>query len=1646
MKFSRMWLFALAGMAGLFLMARHGRAVTVATTDNKISIYQSADNKVIIYPTGDEKIDQLKEKGIQKVKNYGSYWLVEATDAQVEQLTQLYGDRAVKDSRFNRIQLNGTSIDTLSGEPTVPANLREEEGPGKHLRLVQFRGSVTPEWLQLLRSSGAQIISYVPNNAYLVLMDATVERKLEVMRGPSGSIQWVGAYHPYYKMPRSLLAASGTDPIKVRVTAVDRFAETHAASKVIAMGDVASTMTHTGQKTYEMEVLPSAISQIAELSDVIWIEQVERKVRFDEVQDLILAGQTNGLGNGPSTTMGITNYLDFLVNSVGGGLSSFFDPFTYAIVDVADTGIDVINPLTGNIVQPSLIGHVAYAEPGLGGYFVGSSGDSGCAALNNNFFGTEDFYDHGTRVASVIAGFDVATNDFNQFSIFSTIVTQVFSVTNVCAGAGAVTNTFVLDTQPCNLTTDIIFNCTSAGSFPVNIPLPTEVIVTQIFDSVHQDPSGFRLGLGVSPFGLIGSSRIWRQSADTTGNPPHVRFLPNPQQITPCMNGSFPLVFFAAYSAGGRIQNNSWGDDINTNGSNGGAYSAESQAYDIGVRDALLAGNLGNGGNTNGTPGPSPLNQEFIIVFAGASILSDAGVAGINGGFGDLRITPPATAKNVITVTASESVRLDGSGCDVIVNEDNSFDMWQDSAFGPTLDGRIKPEIVAPGSSIYAARSLLAGAIDPVLGIVPVVNLDPNGNPGGNFIFSSQVTNLYCVPPQPFTNFFPNLSQGFVQTSGSAVGGQLYDCNSGSSYAAPAVSGAIQLLWWYFQHRLTNEVGQALLQPSPAMAKAYVCNSARYMPLTNPQTGATDTLPSIAQGMGELDLARMFDGAGRMIRDESTPRAIDVALITTNPSPQQTYFSQSGQSYEASGQVLDPSLPFRVTLAWVDAPGAQNASSELVNDLDLQVTVGGVTYKGNVFSEDHSVPGGAFDDVNNMESVFLPAGQTGAWSIIVRAKNIAGDGVPNVGGSNDQDFALIVYNAATNTLSDIPNLKTNNSCQTALLLTQFPTSFSNTLSKAVYTGNTMPSPSAGRGGVEEFFRIVQPTPGTTFTVNTQGSAFNTILSVWNVQVLPQTVFVRGNCGALTELVSTNGGFNSQVSFTADGSNDYYVVAEPLNNGSGGNFVLNVSASASPITITPSSLTFGQQVILTTSSPQTATYRNGSTVPVQISNLSITGPDAADFSVTSETCEGSVLTPSQNCFVTVVFTPQVGPVGSRQANLVFTDDATGSPRVVPLNGTATAAAPIVCLSSSGTLDFGNQLLTTTSAVQTITLTNCGSADLNIASITISGSGSNDFSFGAGTTCAAPSTITPGSTCTIAIQFNPQAVGSRKANLLIAHDATGSPTIIPLSGVGAALLPSICFSSSSIDFGGVAVGSTGSVVSVTITNCGTAVLTNSSLTLTGANPGDFITNSAPCGSVATGGTCVISLQFAPTAGGSRSANLGFVDNASGSPQLLPLIGNGALSQPDAAIGKTVKVKRMVGAGIENSNGAGQEITKPIRRGARSGLKFFVSLQNIGTTSDRFTVQGDSGSTGFTVHYFLGAVPNDSVEVTSAVESGVFSTSTLAPGATISPATMIRIEVFADKTLVGKGATDTFTLTFASVSDPTKVDVVKATVIAK
>ncbi|MEJ5199494.1 MAG: S8 family serine peptidase, partial [Anaerolineae bacterium] len=214
------------------------------------------------------------------------------------------------------------------------------------------------------------------------------------------------------------------------------------------------------------------------------------------------------------------------------------------------------------------------------------------------------------------------------------------------------------------------------------------------------------------------------------------------------------------------------------------------------------------------------------------------------------------------------------------------------------------------------------------------------------------------------------------------AGQTLYAASSGTSHSTPAVAGAASLVYtWYQTH---YGAGQP---PSPALVKAYLVNATRY--LTG--TFAAGDLPSSGQGYGEVLLRGAFDDASRILVDQSR------------------IFAATGESYELHGLISDPGRPFRVTLAWSDAPGP-TIGSAYVNDLDLEVTVAGQTYRGNVFAGAISVPDGAADGRNNVESVFLPAGQSGTFTVRVRSANIAGDGVPGNADPTDQDFALVVYN------------------------------------------------------------------------------------------------------------------------------------------------------------------------------------------------------------------------------------------------------------------------------------------------------------------------------------------------------------------------------------------------------------------------------------------------------------------------------------------------------------------------------------------------------------------------------------------------------------------------------------------------------------
>ena len=86
MKFHALRVCALVGLTGLAVVGFYGHARPTAVVSVPVAVATGAvaNNKVVIYPSANESIGQLKAKGITKVTNYGSYWLAEATEAQVD--------------------------------------------------------------------------------------------------------------------------------------------------------------------------------------------------------------------------------------------------------------------------------------------------------------------------------------------------------------------------------------------------------------------------------------------------------------------------------------------------------------------------------------------------------------------------------------------------------------------------------------------------------------------------------------------------------------------------------------------------------------------------------------------------------------------------------------------------------------------------------------------------------------------------------------------------------------------------------------------------------------------------------------------------------------------------------------------------------------------------------------------------------------------------------------------------------------------------------------------------------------------------------------------------------------------------------------------------------------------------------------------------------------------------------------------------------------------------------------------------------------------------------------------------------------------------------------------------------------------------
>ncbi|HEY6293124.1 MAG TPA: choice-of-anchor D domain-containing protein [Terriglobia bacterium] len=303
-----------------------------------------------------------------------------------------------------------------------------------------------------------------------------------------------------------------------------------------------------------------------------------------------------------------------------------------------------------------------------------------------------------------------------------------------------------------------------------------------------------------------------------------------------------------------------------------------------------------------------------------------------------------------------------------------------------------------------------------------------------------------------------------------------------------------------------------------------------------------------------------------------------------------------------------------------------------------------------------------------------------------------------------------------------------------------------------------------------------------------------------------------------------------------------------------------------VTLSPSSLNLGNVLLGSTSAPQNVTLSTNG--PISITSITT----SAQFAQTND-C-GSSLGAGGSCAITVTFTPSA--LGVQSGTLSVSDSGGGSPQTGSLSGTG--VQPAVTFSPTS-LTFPAQLVFTTSPPQKVTLTNSGTGTLTITSIVATGN------FAQTNNCG--NSLGAGGSCTITVTFTPGNKGTLTGAVTVTDSASGSSQSVSLTGTGTF----VQLSPTSLNFGSQPVGSTSLPMTITLTNKGGIALGIGSVSIIGANAGDFSIESNTCGSsVARGASCFISVTFTPSADGTRTAQVSIVDNGGGSPQSVGLSGLG------------------------------------------------------------------------------------------------------------------------------------------------------------
>ncbi len=261
-----------------------------------------------------------------------------------------------------------------------------------------------------------------------------------------------------------------------------------------------------------------------------------------------------------------------------------------------------------------------------------------------------------------------------------------------------------------------------------------------------------------------------------------------------------------------------------------------------------------------------------------------------------------------------------------------------------------------------------------------------------------------------------------------------------------------------------------------------------------------------------------------------------------------------------------------------------------------------------------------------------------------------------------------------------------------------------------------------------------------------------------------TVTVQASSGERCSAAPTAGG--CPITFQTGGTRTLTATYSGDTN-INGSASTTVTQKVSGVSLSTTSLLFGNQVVGSISAAQQVTLANVGTATLTISNIQWS-PNFSD----SNNCGGS-LAPGRSCRINVRFAPTT--TGVLTGTLTITDSDITSPQIITLTGTGVQAG--VSLSPTS-FNFGT-VARRSSATTTFTLNNSGTSLLTINSIRISGGNANQFSIPS-RTCG--NSLGVGASCTINVRFSPTNRGTFNATLQVTDNAPNSPQTAALTGTG------------------------------------------------------------------------------------------------------------------------------------------------------------------------------------------------------------------------------------------------------------------------